>query len=315
MSVVSVPRVSPTQGFWMRAGTLLTSGLLLLSALNMTAPGYASPGAPPAGDAQYTPQLGQPGKDVMWLPTRDDLVEKMLAMAEVGPNDVVYDLGAGDGKIAIAAALRHRARAVGIEYNQEMAALAERNTTRAGVSDRVRIIHGDIFKEDFSSATVLTLYLLEELNFRLRPSILAMKPGTRVVSNTFGMQDWEPDETAVVNSNTAYLWIVPAQVSGRWEIEAAPLSGDTRERYMLQLDQRFQRIGGTLQSGGTSQALLGAELRGSELRFRFRDISGTLRSARLRVNGTTLQGVVLANAGQIDIPVPVRGLAGRRVSD
>ncbi len=315
MSVFSVPLVRPVQGSWTRLGSLLALGLLLLAALNMAAPGHASPGAPPAGDAQYTPQLGQPGKDVMWLPTRDDLVEKMLTMAEVGPNDLVYDLGAGDGKIAIAAALRNRARAVGIEYNREMAALAERNTTRAGVADRVRIIHGDIFKEDFSSATVLTLYLLEELNFRLRPTILAMKPGTRVVSNTFGMQDWEPDETAVVNGNTAYLWIVPAQVSGRWEIEAAALSSDTREKYMLQLDQQFQRVGGSLQAAGASQALLGAELRGSELRFRFRDNSGTLRSARLRVNGTALQGVVLANAGQTDVPVPVRGLTGRRVSD
>lgn len=308
----------PTQAktrFCRRTCVSLFRGLMLVASLCAVLPARAQPGPAPTGDTQYTPQLGQPGKDVMWLPTRDELVERMLDMAEVGPHDLVFDLGAGDGKIAIAAALRHRARAVGIEYNREMAALAERNTVRAGVADRVRIIHGDIFKEDFSSASVLTLYLLEELNFRLRPVILAMKPGTRVVSNTFGMQDWEPDDTAVVNGNTAYLWIVPAQISGRWELEASALSGQASERLTLNIHQQFQRVGGTLNLDGVAQPLLGSELRGSEFRFRFRDNNGTLRSARLRVDGTLMRGVVLANAGQVDIPVPVRGLAGRRLSD
>lgn len=294
---------------------IVLAGALALGVCLTALPVAAHPGAPPVGDAQYTPQLGQPGKDVMWLPTRDELMEQMLSLAEVGPQDVVYDLGAGDGKIAIAAALRYRARAVGIEYNREMAELAERNTVRAGVADRVRIIHGDIFKEDFSSATVLTLYLLEELNFRLRPSILAMRPGTRVVSNTFGMSDWEPDETVTVNGNTAYLWVVPARVSGRWEVQVTGITANTTQNLILQLDQQFQRVGGTVSVNGKSQSVLGPELRGTELRFRFRDDDGVLRSARVQIAGETMRGVILANPGQVDIPVPVRGLAGRRISN
>ena len=137
----------------------------------------------------YVPKRGQMGKDVMWLPTSDDLVHQLLEVAKVGPSDEVVDLGAGDGKIPIAAAKSFGARAWGIEYNKDLAALANRNAQRAGVADKVRIVHGDIFKEDFSKASVVTMYLLEELNAQLRPTILAMKPGTRVLSNTFSMGD------------------------------------------------------------------------------------------------------------------------------
>jgi hypothetical protein len=149
----------------------------------------------------YVPKRGQMGKDVMWLPTSDDLVFKMLDAAQVGPQDELVDLGAGDGKIPIAAATQFGARAWGIEYNKDLAALAQRNAQRAGVAERVRIVHGDIFKEDFSKATVVTMYLLEELNAQLRPTILAMKPGTRVLSNTFSMGDWEPDQVIRVTQN------------------------------------------------------------------------------------------------------------------
>jgi tRNA G37 N-methylase Trm5 len=145
------------------------------------------------GDDKYKPSIGQEGKDVIWVPTGDELVTNMLKIAKVGPSDLVYDLGAGDGKIAIAAAKQFGATAVGIEFNPEMAALGQRNAERAGVSKKVKIIQGDIFKEDFSKATVVTMYLLPELNLKLRPTILKMKPGTRVVSHAFTMGDWEAD--------------------------------------------------------------------------------------------------------------------------
>lgn len=148
------------------------------------------------GDDKYQPQLGQSGKDVIWMPTGGDLVTKMLMTAKVTSSDLVYDLGAGDGKIAIAAAKEFGARSIGIEFNPDMAAFAQRNAIRAGVGDRTRIINGDIFVEDFSKATVVTLYLLPDLNLKLRPIILKMKPGTRVVSHAFSMGDWEPDQVA-----------------------------------------------------------------------------------------------------------------------
>lgn len=146
------------------------------------------------GDEKYKPDIGQTGKDVIWVPTPDQLVDKMLATAKVTDKDLVYDLGAGDGKIAIAAALKFGAKSVGIEYNPDMAAFAQRNVERAGVKDRVRIIRGDIFEEDFSSATVVTLYLLPDLNIKLKPILQKMKAGTRVVSNSFSMGDWDADE-------------------------------------------------------------------------------------------------------------------------
>ncbi|HVL58273.1 MAG TPA: methyltransferase domain-containing protein, partial [Burkholderiaceae bacterium] len=156
----------------------------------------------------YKPQSGQDGKDVIWVPTPDELVAKMLEMAQVGPKDRVFDLGSGDGKIAIAAAKRG-ARATGIEYNPDMVKLARCYAEVAGVKDRADIVHGDIFKEDFSSATVVTMYLLPELNLRLRPTILKMAPGTRVTSHAFTMGDWEPDAKFEVDFRTGYLWIVP----------------------------------------------------------------------------------------------------------
>src|SRR5690606_10280927 len=140
----------------------------------------------------YQPSSGQAGKDVVWVPTNDALVMRMLKMADVKPTDLVYDLGAGDGKIAIAAAKHFGARAVGIEYNPEMVKLAQCLTKVEGVEGRAQIRQGDIFETDFSSATVVTLYLLPELNLRLRPTLLDMKPGTRVVSHSFLMDDWEP---------------------------------------------------------------------------------------------------------------------------
>ncbi len=259
----------------------------------------------------YIPKLGQMGKDVMWLPTRDELVTQMLAAARVGPDDEVVDLGAGDGKIPIAAARQFGARAWGIEYNKDLAALAQRNAQRAGVADRVRIVHGDIFKEDFSKATVVTMYLLEELNAQLRPTILAMRPGTRVLSNSFSMGDWEPDQVIRAGTNTGYFWTVPAAVAGQWSVQGLAPQGPA----VLRLSQRHQRVGGTLAWGGQTQTLLGARLEGADLHFSFVQADGLLKSVKARVQGATLQGEVIGPYGMVDIPPDVVKVAGQRLGD
>ena len=212
--------------------------LALLLATGVRAP-VAAQDFPQYGDDLYRPRLRQPGKDVMWLPTPDAMVEQMLRMAKTTSSDVVYDLGAGDGRLPIAAAQRFGATAVGIEYDRELASLARRSAERAGVAGKVTIIQGDIFKEDFSRATVVTLYLLPDLNQQLRPQLLEMKPGTRVVSHAWDMGEWEPDATQRIGESEAFLWIVPARVEGRWTIkdQGGFFAGE------LALSQRFQRVG------------------------------------------------------------------------
>jgi hypothetical protein len=256
----------------------------------------------------YVPQRGQMGKDVMWLPTSDDLVLKMLDAAKVGPQDELVDLGAGDGKIPIAAARQFGARAWGIEYNKDLAALAQRNAQRAGVAERVRIVHGDIFKEDFSKATVVTMYLLEELNAQLRPTILAMKPGTRVLSNTFSMGDWEPDQVIRVTNGTGYFWTVPANVAGLWTLSGL----DEKSNVTLKLDQNFQRVGGTLTLQGKTQNLLGARMEGSALHFSFINADGLLKAVKVIVNGQVLSGEVTGPYGMVEMQPATVKVEGRR---
>ncbi len=241
---------------------------------------------PRYGDALYEPRLRQPGKDVMWLPTPEPMVERMLAMARTTSADVVYDLGSGDGRLPIAAARKFGATAVGIEYDRDLAALARRNAERAGVGHKVTIVQGDIFKEDFTRATVLTLYLLPDLNQQLRPQILAMKPGTRVVSHAWDMGEWEPDATQRVGDGEAFLWIVPARAEGRWTLRDASgfFTGE------LSLVQRFQRVGGTLDLRGRLQPVLGAYVEGDILGFTFVHLDGGVRSVRVRVDGGSLVG-------------------------
>jgi precorrin-6B methylase 2 len=232
------------------------------------------------GDKEYQPSVGQEGRDVIWVPTPNELIAKMLDMAKLTPSDIHYDLGSGDGRMVIMAAKRG-ANATGVEFNPDMVALSVRSAKRDGVSDKARFIHGDIFKTDFSKATVLTLYLLPSLNLKLRPTILDMKPGTRVVSHAFTMSEWEADQTESVEGRTAYMWIVPAKVAGNWRIEGA---GD------LVLKQTFQKIEGTL--GG--KPITGASLRGDAIRFSAdgRDYSG-------RVSNGSMEGSVTgATAGK-----------------
>ena len=238
--------------------------------------------------AQFQPQVGQSGKDVIWVPTPDDVVERMLTMAQVTPNDFVWDLGAGDGKIAIMAAKKFGARAIGVEYNPDMVKHANANAQAAGVAGngkgQATIRHGDIFATDFSQATVITLYLLPALNMKLRPTILSMRPGTRVVSHSFSMEDWEADEISTMDGRRAYFWMVPANVMGTWSLE---LGG---QRTDMALEQKFQHVTGSLALGPMHAGLREARLRGTAFFFSYVDPQGLRRDFAGRVSGSRMEG-------------------------
>jgi hypothetical protein len=207
---------------------------------------------------EFKPQVGQAGKDVIWVPTPKSLVEKMLKMADVKPSDILFDLGSGDGITVITAAKQFGLRATGIEYNPDMVELSKRNAQKEGVAEKAQFIRGDIFATDFSKATVLTMYLLPYLNLKLRPTILDMKPGTRVVSHAFTMDDWAPDQTDSTEGRTAYLWIVPAKVEGNWKMDSGS----------IELKQKFQNFDGVFRNGdGMSWRVTSANLRGDQISF------------------------------------------------
>jgi hypothetical protein len=214
----------------------------------------------------------------------------MLTAANVTHQDKVFDLGAGDGIIAITAARKYNAQSVGIEFNPDMAQFARRKVAEAGLNDKVRIITGDIFQEDFSSATVVTLYLMPHLNMKLRPTLLKMKPGTRIVSHAFTMGDWEPDETMSYRHSVGYFWVVPAQVEGAWVMNGMD-GGPIR----LNMSQSFQNIGGTLTRGGQTFAMLGARLRGDEVKFQFITPDRKVHAFSGRVDGRRLTGNVVSD--------------------
>lgn len=238
---------------------------------------------------EYTPHPYQGGKDVVWVPTEQALTDKMLDLAKVTPQDFVIDLGSGDGRIVITAA-RRGARGLGIEYNPDMVALSKRNAQRAGLSERAQFIEGDLFASDFSKATVITMFLLPEINLKLRPRILALAPGTRIVSNSFDMSDWKADQTVSVsvaegcenNFCQAFLWIVPAKVAGTWKLPQGTLT----------LDQKFQMISGELQSGATAIPLKNGKMDGSQINFTIGD-----EQYNVRVNGDTMEGTVNSKGG------------------
>lgn len=258
----------------MRRGRVL---VLLLFSLALAAPGSAGPADQAAATQKpFEPQVGQAGKDVVWVPTPQALVDKMLDMAEVTPQDFVMDLGSGDGRTVITAAKRG-ATAMGIEYNPDMVELSKRNAAAAGVSDKATFVKADLFETDLSKATVITMFLLPSINMKLRPKLLELKPGTRIVSNSFTMEDWQDDETARITENcpnwcTAHFWIVPAKVEGVWQMPQGE----------LKLTQRFQMISGTLGSTPVE-----GRLRGEEITF-------TAGGAKYtgKVNGTTMEGTV-----------------------
>jgi SAM-dependent methyltransferase len=234
----------------------------------------------------YEPQVGQQGKDVVWVPTHQNLVDRMLDMAGATPADYVIDLGSGDGRTVITAAKRG-IRALGIEYNPDLVALSKANAEREGVTGKANFVQGDIFQTDFSQATVLTLFLLPDLNRRLRPTILNMKPGTRVVSNTFDMGDWEPDQTIVATGEcTSYCralkWIVPAKVDGTWRVGDGELS----------LSQTYQKLSGTMRMGAQSVPVTDGRMNGTEITFTAgeRRFTGRVEGARMEGKATGAGG-------------------------
>ena len=238
----------------------------------------------------YEPTVGQSGKDVVWVPTPQALVDRMLDMAKVTPADIHYDLGSGDGRTVITAAKRG-GKAFGIEYNADMVELARRNAQKEGVADKAIFKQADIFApasvEEYSKATVITLFLLPDLNVKLRPNLLKMKPGTRVVSNSFTMGDWKEDEKISAGGDctswcTAYLWIVPANAAGTWKTS----------RGNLTLKQEYQMLSGTLSQGNVNAVIADAKMNGSQITF---TAGGTQYVGQL--NGGAIEGTYKGSDG------------------
>jgi SAM-dependent methyltransferase len=246
-------------------------------AQNTAAPAKA-PAAPPK--ATYEPQVGQAGKDVVWVPTSLTLANRMLDMAKVTKDDYVIDLGSGDGRTVITAAKRG-ARAHGIEYNPDLVELAKRNAEKEGVTGRATFAKADIFESDFSKATVITLFLLPDLNLKLRPTLLKMKPGTRIVSNSFNMGDWEPDAVADLPEGscdnswcTALFWVVPANVEGTHKVAQGELT----------LQQTFQKVTGTLKGADGKTVNVDGKVMGEELQ-----LTAAGKPLRGKVNGKRIE--------------------------
>jgi SAM-dependent methyltransferase len=271
----------------MRVVTRLRRLALVLCLLVVAVPVLAQ--APQEVKQQpFQPQVGQGGKDVVWVPTPQALVEKMLDMAQVTPQDFVMDLGSGDGRTVITAAKRG-ARALGIEYNPDMVALSKQNAAKAGVSDRADFMKADLFETDLSKATVITLFLLPDINRKLRPKILDLRPGTRIVSNTFTMEDWDPDEQATIDGDcvswcTALFWIVPAKTAGVWTWSGAELT----------LAQTFQMLSGTLKNDGGAVEVTGGRLRGDRISF----VAGSTTYTGT-VIGTTIEGTATTGSSSV----------------
>jgi phospholipid N-methyltransferase len=239
-------------------------------------------------EKEFVPSVGQAGKDVIWVPTAQALADKMLNLANVTAQDYVIDLGSGDGRIVITAAKRG-ARALGIEYNPDMVALSKRTAAKEGVGERAQFMKADIFEADFSQASVITMFLLPNINVALRPKILNLKPGTRIVSNSFTMAEWKPDRQVTVTVEEgcdnafceAFLWIVPAKVGGTWQLPQGKLT----------IEQSFQMISGTLELGKSRVPISNGKLNGDQISF-------TIGDARYtgQVSGNTMQGTFTTGA-------------------
>ncbi|OFW02711.1 MAG: RNA methyltransferase [Acidobacteria bacterium RIFCSPLOWO2_02_FULL_68_18] len=268
-----------TVSSWVRRA-LAAVGVMTLAAVTATVQARspqasAAQGASKPAEEEFVPQVGQAGKDVVWVPTPPELVEAMLDMAKVTPQDYVIDLGSGDGRNVIAAA-RRGARALGVEYNPKMVALSTRNAAAAGLAGRAAFVEGDMYEADISKASVMALFLLPSNMLQLRPKFLDLRPGSRIVSNTFGIEGWTPDETRTIEGNcsawcTALLWIVPAKVGGKWRL------GDGE----LMLEQEYQMVKGALDA----KPLANGRLRGDQIRF----VVGTTEYTG-RVDGNRIEG-------------------------
>jgi hypothetical protein len=234
---------------------------------------------------EYKPQVGMPGKDAVWVPTSPAMVEKMLDMARVTPSDFVIDLGSGDGRNVIAAAKRG-ARALGVEYNPDLVALSKRTASAEGVAGKATFVEGDMYAADISKASVLALFLLTENLDKLMPKFLELRPGTRIVVNSFGITGWTPDETQMIEGDcmnwcTVLLWIVPAKAAGTWHLPKG----------VLTLKQEFQMISGTLAADGRTAPIEQGRLRGDEISF-----SADGAQYKGRVNGNAMEGTATTGA-------------------
>jgi hypothetical protein len=255
------------------------------------APSGAKEFAPQAGQAaatEFTPQVGQSGKDVIWVPTPEGTVRGMLQLANVGPRDFVVDLGSGDGRTVITAAKEFGARALGVEFDPRMVELSRKAAAQEGVSERAQFRRADIFATDFSRATVITLYLLPDLNLKLRPRILRMRPGTRVVSHSFDMGDWAPDQTAEAEGRQVLLWIVPARATGKWTLD------QPGGRMDLELKQTFQKWQASARSGGNRLEVKEPKLSGDHISFVIEGPDGLRNVYTGRVSGGSMKGTVSA---------------------
>lgn len=238
---------------------------------------------------------------VPYVPTPQEVVERMLEIAKVGPQDYLIDLGSGDGRIVVTAAKKYGARGFGVDLNPVRIKESVENAAKAGVSDRAAFHQRDLFDTDLSDATVITMYLLPRVNLELRPKLLELKPGTRLVSHDFSMDDWKPDAHvemdvkekygAAGGRSAIYFWIVPARVAGPWRWQLTV--GGKPQTYELRLDQKYQMISGTVRVGGRSLKLQDATLRGDQIRFSFSaEVSGSLLKHGFsgRVTGDAIQG-------------------------
>jgi SAM-dependent methyltransferase len=270
-----------------RKSTILLTALAVI----FTAAGAGTAVSLRRAQSRYQPREGEAGKDVMWVPTPTRFVEAMLDLARLSADDYLIDLGSGDGRIVIAAAKRG-AHALGIEYNPSLVELSKRNAEMEGVAARASFMQGDLFQADFSKATVITMYLLPEINLKLRPQILQMQPGTRVVSHAFNMDDWEADQTSIVAGRKAWFWIVPARVDGIWAWQAA--SGEAT----LTIAQKFQKIEGSLNVHGKKLALKNARLLGSQISFAAGESPATMHQYSGTVSGEIVHGIEKAGTGK-----------------
>jgi SAM-dependent methyltransferase len=258
--------------------------LLTFIAMSLACPAFAQD---TAGDG-YQPQIGQLGKDVVWVPTPDRLIYRMLQLADVTSRDVVVDLGSGDGRIPIAAARGFGARGIGVEFDAKLVEFSRRAAERERVAERVQFLQMDMFRFDLSVASVVALYISPTLMTRLRPTLLQLKPGVRVVSHQFTLGDWEPDEMVRVENTPGYLWIVPGKAGGAWKLRL-----DDQE-YDLRLDQEHQMLRGTAAHKGKSGPVIAARMRGNDVRFSFVDRDGYARAFTGRVTGNTMEGTARA---------------------
>ena len=236
------------------------------------------------GNSDYEPKSGQAGKDVVWVPTPHQLVDVMIKMANLTTSDYLVDLGSGDGRIVIAAA-KKGIRAAGVEFNPEMVAYSKKNAEKEGVVDKTDFIETDLFEYDLSKHTVITMFLLSDINRRLKPKLLELKPGTRIITNTFSIDDWDYDEKQELNEesiswNTAYLWIVPAKVEGLWKFNGGE----------MELTQTYQMVSGKMKIGNESYNITEGKLRGNVFNFKCNGVNYKCNVNNNEIKGTAERG-------------------------